>query len=129
MEIDHLSLNADGCLLKARAFYTDFLQLRLINDQRPAAFHEIIPGDWYELGSSRLHVFDYPVGGPYREPNQPTPGGPHVAFRVPDLAPMIQRLESYGISYRSMGEGRMRQIWFLDPAGNTIEINTGHAKK
>jgi catechol 2,3-dioxygenase-like lactoylglutathione lyase family enzyme len=128
LEIDHLSVNADGCLLKAREFYTDLLQMRLINDQRPAEFKKIITGDWYEVGKSRLHVFDYPVGGPYREQGHPQPGGPHVAFRVADLLAMIRRLDERQIPFQSMGEGDKRQIWFLDPAGNTIEINTGNSK-
>ena len=128
MEIDHLSLNADGCLLQARQFYTELLQMRLINDQRPAAFHEIIPGDWFEIGTTRLHVFDYPVGGRFRQVGQPQPGGPHVAFRVPDLPLVIARLEARHIPFQTMGEGLKKQIWFLDPAGNTIEINTGNAK-
>ena len=50
------------------------------------------------------------------------PTGPHVCFAVDDLDAAIAELEGDGIAYVRGAQGAVVQIWFSDPAGNTIEI-------
>jgi len=121
--ISHMSVNVDGREDDVRAFYNGLLGLPLINDLRPQAFKDAIPGDWFALGDERLHVFNYQVGGQWRMPGRPQPGGPHIAVYVSDLPSAIAELETAGVPYWSNGDGAERQIWVLDPGGNTVELN------
>ena len=50
------------------------------------------------------------------------PTGPHVCFAVDDLDAAIAELEAGGIPYLRGAQGPVVQIWFADPAGNTVEI-------
>ena len=121
--ISHLSINVDGREEETRNFYHTLLGMPLINHLRPQSFKDAIPGDWFALGEERLHVFNYEVGSPLRTPGSPQPGGPHFAVYVEDLPAAIAELESADIPFWSNGEGVKRQIWILDPGGNTVELN------
>ncbi|GAA0322802.1 hypothetical protein GCM10009087_36360 [Sphingomonas oligophenolica] len=121
--INHISVNVDGSTGdEIRAFYAGLLGMPLINHERPQEFKDVIPGDWYALGSKRLHVFEYEEGGQWRTPGSPQPGGPHFALYVDDLAAAEAELTQRAIPFWSHGEGEARQLWILDPGGNTVEL-------
>ena len=51
------------------------------------------------------------------------PTGPHVCFAVDDLDGGHRRARGVRASPTSEGaQGPVVQIWFVDPAGNTVEI-------
>ena len=76
-----------------------------------------IAGHWFAAGHAQLHLVDADPG-----PQAIRPAGPHVCFAVADLAAAIAELEESGIPYVEGAQGAVVQIWFQDPAGNTIEI-------
>jgi catechol 2,3-dioxygenase-like lactoylglutathione lyase family enzyme len=109
----HHSVNVEGHLDETVAFYQRLLQLP--SDPRP-----VIPGvggHWFAAGDVQLHLVDADTGD---QPIQPT--GPHVCFAVEDLPAAVAELEESGIPYAEGAQGPVIQIWFVDPAGNTIEI-------
>ena len=109
----HHSVNVEGRLDECVAFYHRLLNLP--DDARP----EIpgVGGHWFGAGDVQLHLVDADAGA---GPIQPT--GPHVCFAVDDLDGAIAELERDGIPYERGAQGPVVQIWFVDPAGNTIEI-------
>lgn len=119
---NHLAVNVEGRDEATLAFYHGLLGMPLLNHIRPIEFQRAIPGNWFGIGDERLHVFDYPVGGRFRAPGSPQPGGPHFAVYVDDLESFEIELNRRGIKFASNGVGLERQIWILDPAGNTVEL-------
>jgi catechol 2,3-dioxygenase-like lactoylglutathione lyase family enzyme len=109
----HHSFNVQGQLDATIEFYRRLLGMS--DDPRP----EIpgVEGHWFGIGASQLHLVDAPVGA---GPIQPT--GPHVCFAVSDLGDAIAELERDGVPYVRGAQGTTVQIWFTDPAGNTVEI-------
>ncbi|MGD0311437.1 MAG: VOC family protein [Acidimicrobiales bacterium] len=109
----HHSVNVEGRLEETVAFYQRLLGLG--DEARP----EIpgIDGHWFAAGHAQLHLVDADAG-----PDTIQPAGPHVCFAVEDLPAAIAELEESGISYVEGAQGTTVQIWFVDPAGNTIEI-------
>jgi len=109
----HHSVNVKGQLDETVAFYQRLLGLA--DESRP----EIpgIDGHWFAAGHAQLHLVD-------ADPGQQAirPAGPHVCFAVEDLPAAIAELEESGIPYVEGAQGTVVQIWFADPAGNTIEI-------
>ncbi|MEO1688129.1 MAG: VOC family protein [Pseudomonadota bacterium] len=76
-----------------------------------AGLHLITP----EPGFARRHGLDHNA----------TVGG-HVAIQVPDLDPVIERLDTAGIPYSLTGEYAipgMRHLYVYDPGMNLLEIN------
>jgi catechol 2,3-dioxygenase-like lactoylglutathione lyase family enzyme len=108
----HHSVNVEGRLAESVAFYRTLLQLP--DEARPTIF---VDGHWFAAGDVQLHLVDGDAG---HEVIQPT--GPHVCFAVEDLDAAIAELERDGIPYVRGAQGPVVQIWFADPAGNTIEI-------
>jgi catechol 2,3-dioxygenase-like lactoylglutathione lyase family enzyme len=109
----HHSVNVEGRLDESVSFYRQLLELD--DEARP-----VIPGvdgHWFTAGSIQLHLVDADAG---TQAIRPT--GPHVCFAVEDLAAAITELEESGIPYAEGAQGAVVQIWFVDPAGNTIEI-------
>ncbi len=109
----HHSVNVEGRLDETVTFYRQLLELD--DEARP-----VIPGvdgHWFTAGRIQLHLVDADAG---TETIKPT--GPHVCFAVEDLAAAITELEASGIPYREGAQGPVVQIWFVDPAGNTVEI-------
>jgi catechol 2,3-dioxygenase-like lactoylglutathione lyase family enzyme len=109
----HHSVNVAGHLDETVAFYRQLLELG--DEDRP-----VIPGvegHWFAAGAIQLHLVDAEAG---LQPIKPT--GPHVCFAVEDLPAAISELEASGIPYAEGAQGPVVQIWFVDPAGNTIEI-------
>jgi catechol 2,3-dioxygenase-like lactoylglutathione lyase family enzyme len=109
----HHSFNVEGKLTATTQFYRE--RLELPDNDRP-----VIPGvegHWFGTGNAQLHLVDAEAGaGPIR------PAGPHVCFAVDDLEGAIAELERDGIPYVRGAQGKTVQIWFADPAGNTVEI-------
>ena len=109
----HHSVNVEGQLDETVAFYRRLLELD--DESRP-----VIPGvdgHWFAAGQIQLHLVDADEG-----PQAIKPTGPHVCFAVEDLPAAIAELEESGIPYVQGAQGEVVQIWFVDPAGNTIEI-------
>jgi len=109
----HHSVNVEGRLDACVDFYGRLLHLP--SDQRP----EIpgVGGHWFAAGDVQLHLVDADAGtGVIRAT------GPHVCFAVDDLDGAVAELEQEGIPYVRGAQGAVVQIWFVDPAGNTVEI-------
>ena len=111
----HVSVNSHGTDLgELVAFYRDVLGLA--DKDRP----EIpgVPGHWQAVADQELHLVGAPpTGGP------PDPTGNHYCLAVADLGEAVTELEAAGIDYRRAVQGAGTvQIWFADPAGNTIEL-------
>ncbi len=109
----HHSVNVEGHLDETVAFYQRLLGLD--DDARPDI--PGIDGHWFAAGHAQLHLVDADAG-----PQTIRPAGPHVCFAVEDLPAAIAELEESGIPYVEGAQGTTVQIWFVDPAGNTIEI-------
>jgi catechol 2,3-dioxygenase-like lactoylglutathione lyase family enzyme len=108
----HHSVNVEGRLAESVEFYRRLLELP--DEARPTIF---VDGHWFAAGGIQLHLVDGDAG---HEAIKPT--GPHVCFAVEDLDAAIAELERDGIPYTPGAQGPVVQIWFVDPAGNTIEI-------
>jgi glyoxylase I family protein len=111
--IGHVSMNVEGDLDATRAFYAGLLGLGDV--ARP----EIpgVGGHWHALGEAELHLVDAPSRGTGIDPT-----GPHLCVLVEDLDAAIAELEDAGIDYLRGAQGPVVQIWIVDPAGNTVEL-------
>ena len=109
----HHSFNVEGQLDRSVHFYQQLFDMT--DDDRPTI--PGVEGHWFGAGNAQLHLVDAPAGP---GPIQPT--GPHVCFAVADLGAAVAELEEAGIPYAEGAQGTTVQIWFADPAGNTIEI-------
>jgi len=109
----HHSVNVEGRLAPTTDFYQRLLGLA--SDDRP----EIpgVGGHWFRLGDAQLHLVDADAG-----PGAIRPTGPHLCLAVDDLDAAIAELEAEGLPYLRGAQGTTVQIWFADPAGNTVEI-------
>jgi catechol 2,3-dioxygenase-like lactoylglutathione lyase family enzyme len=109
----HHSVNVEGELAQSVEFYQRLFGMP--DEARPRI--PGIEGHWFGAGNAQLHLVDAPAGaGPIR------PAGPHVCFAVADLEDAIVELDQAGVPYVRGAQGTTIQIWFADPAGNTIEI-------
>jgi catechol 2,3-dioxygenase-like lactoylglutathione lyase family enzyme len=108
----HHSMNVEGELDRSIEFYRQFFDMP--DEDRPNI--PGVEGHWFTAGNAQIHLVDAPADGPI----QPT--GPHVCFAVADLAEAVAELEQAGVPYVEGAQGATVQIWFADPAGNTIEI-------
>ncbi len=112
---NHVSVNTNGVPL---GDVVDFYRkvLGLADEDRP----EIpgIPGHWHAVAGQQLHIVGAPSRGQGIDPT-----GPHFCVTVDDLTGAVAELEASGIEYVRgvQGEGTV-QIWIVDPAGNTIEL-------
>ena len=117
----HVSLNTNGTALDAMVgFYRDVLGLG--DKARP----EIpgVGGHWHAVGDQELHLVDAPAA-----PSGISPTGHHYCVAVDDLDGAIAELDSRGIEYVRAVQGEHTvQIWIVDPAGNTIELQQETAR-
>ena len=109
----HVSVNVEHELESTREFYERLFDLD--SKRRP----EIpgIAGHWLAVGDAELHLVDAPAGD-----SAIRPAGNHFCVAVSDLDAAIDELEQAGIPFLRGAQGDVVQIWFADPAGNTIEI-------
>ena len=111
----HVSVNCNETPVDAMvAFYRDVLGLG--DKARPDI--PGIDGHWHAVGDQELHLVGAPARGAGIDPT-----GHHYCVAVTDLDGAIAELDDRGIAYERalQGEGTV-QIWFTDPAGNTIEL-------
>ena len=110
---------------KSKDFYEKVIGLKKI--ERPKIN---IPGEWYGVGESALHI----IGGDRRLARDGIdPTGPHMAIQVEDLEETKRTLNEMGIQFLDAASmmaslppevQRMtgRQVWVKDPDGNVIEL-------
>ena len=111
----HVSVNTAGVpLADMVAFYGNVFGLA--DKERPDI--PGVSGHWHAVGDQELHL----VGAaPLATGIDPT--GNHFCVAVDDLAAAVAELETLGIEYRRAVQGENTvQIWIVDPAGNTIEL-------
>ena len=111
----HVSVNSNDTPLDAMVeFYRDVLGLG--DEPRPEIVG--IPGHWHLVGDQQLHLVGAPPSG-----NAIDTTGHHYCVAVDDLDTAIAELEARGIEYVRAVQGENTvQIWIVDPAGNTIEL-------
>ena len=111
----HVSVNTNDTPLEdVVAFYRDVLGLG--DKDRPDI--PGVPGHWHTVDDQELHVVGAP---PHGTPIDST--GHHYCLAVEDLDQAVAELEAHRIDYERAVQGRDNvQIWFNDPAGNTIEL-------
>lgn len=111
----HVSINTNGTPLEEMiAFYREVLGLS--DQDRPDI--PGVPGHWHAVADQELHLVGAPPQG---APIDST--GHHYCLAVEDLQEAVAELEGRGIDYQRAVQGTGTvQIWFNDPAGNTIEL-------
>ncbi len=110
----HASVNVAGSLSDTDRFYAELLGM--VRAERP----EIpgVGGRWFTAGDGQVHLVDAPMAGEGIDPT-----GPHFCLGVDDLEAAVAELEARGIAYeRAVQPGDVVQIWIVDPAGNTVEL-------
>jgi catechol 2,3-dioxygenase-like lactoylglutathione lyase family enzyme len=109
----HHSVNVGGALEPMTEFYRSLFSLEDAN--RP----EIpgVAGHWFSVGDAQIHL----VGAEAGE-DAIRPFGPHECFGVEDLDAAMRELDERDIPYKRGSQGPVVQVWFVDPAGHTIEI-------
>ncbi len=108
----HHSVNVEGGLADCVAFYQRFALPDLPRPEIPG-----VDGHWFGAGEAQVHLVDAPQGDAAIRPT-----GPHVCFGVEDLDSTIAELERDGVPYLRANQGEVVQIWVIDPAGNTVEL-------
>lgn len=112
-------------LVTAGAFYREVLGLALVDDRTPTALA-------FRLASGALLLVFDPQES--ERPGRPAPShgarGPgHVAFGVDpgQLSAWRERLHGQGVALEEspLGTASGRQLYFRDPAGNSIELVEG----
>ncbi len=112
---------------KSRAFYEKVLGLKPI--PRPDFSFK---GMWYGVGSGQIHLIVS------KKHDGPDPTGPHIAIEVEDLDATKASLKEMGVPFldgdamraqlKAEDQRRLgRQIWVLDPDGNTVELRKSDA--
>jgi catechol 2,3-dioxygenase-like lactoylglutathione lyase family enzyme len=122
----HAAVNVSGELEATERFYSEVLGLT------PATRPEIpgVDGRWFTVGSGQVHLVDAPFAGSGIDPT-----GPHYCLAVTDLDGAQVELGERGVPFlravqpgippeggSSSGASDVVQIWFVDPAGHTIEL-------
>ena len=79
-------------------------------------------GIWFAAGNTQLHL----IATPGHTERTGSPFGPHLALEVEDFEETRRTLQEAGVEFLEapprLGAGR--QIWILDPDGNTVELRT-----
>jgi catechol 2,3-dioxygenase-like lactoylglutathione lyase family enzyme len=118
MQLDHINLSTPGDLMEAvKDFYCEVLGFAV--GPRPDI---PIPGYWlyhHSGGGASIHLIESdqhrPPDGNYLD---------HVAFRVPSVEAVRERLEERQVEYRELKleELGIHQVVVTDPAGTKVEI-------
>ncbi len=116
----HHASNVTGRLQPCVAFYREVLGLA--DDARP----EIpgVGGHWFGVGGEQLHLVDADPG-----PTGIRPTAPHVCLAVDDIDRAAAELEAAGVPCVRGAQGPTAQIWIVDPAGNTVELQQDPATR
>jgi glyoxylase I family protein len=110
----HHSVNVEGDLDEATAFYRDVLGLE-VEPSRPDI--PGVGGTWFRVGDAQIHLVDAPVAeGPIRSTDA------HVCLAVDDIEAAIDALRAQGIEFRRTAQGSVTQVFLADPSGNMIEL-------
>ncbi len=111
--LDHAGIRV-GDLDRSRQFYEGLLGLEVA--PRPDFG---LPGIWYTLGASQLHLIQ-------NQPSDATidPTAPHFAIVVEDLESVRDKLTKAGLEMLAVGSD---VFWVKDPDGNTVELRTANA--
>jgi catechol 2,3-dioxygenase-like lactoylglutathione lyase family enzyme len=87
---------------------------------------------WYGIGNGQIHLIVS------KKQEGPDPTGPHIAIEVEDLDATKASLREMGVPFldgdamrarlKEEDQRRLgRQIWVLDPDGNTVELRKSDA--
>ncbi len=89
-------------------------------------------GAWYEVGDNQVHLISTPKPGEATKflghwaensPSGINPLGPHIAIEVEDYDGAKAALKEMGIEFiEAPSTMAGRQLWVLDPDGNTVEL-------
>lgn len=119
--LDHINLRVPADLLEAvRSFYIDLVGL---SDGFRPPMGSGSHGYWlYADKSAVLHLS---TGGAKNSIHRGTGYFSHMAFACSDPESTSARLETAGIPHRTvvLDEGAQVQIFVIDPAGITVELN------
>ncbi len=119
--LDHINLRVPADLLEpVRAFYVEMVGL---HDGFRPAMGSGSHGYWlYADQSAVLHLSS---GAADSATNRSTGHFSHVAFACADLDATSERLEAAGVPHRTvvLDEDAQVQIFVIDPAGITVELN------
>ena len=114
--IDHTALNVRD-MERAIPFYEGIMGLQ--RAERPEMG---LPGAWYQIGESQLHLIQTPEGVDVgTRPGELSPIAGHLALRVDDFEAARIRFAEHDIEILDLGP-QGDQFWVRDPDGNTIEI-------
>ena len=118
MKLDHINIKADAETLdEVRDFYCAILALQV--GERPSFSSQ---GYWlYSEGQALVHLSVTEM----RPPALTGTHLDHVAFKSDDLEKVRGRLRAAGIGFEenTVSETGLRQVFFLDPVGNGVEVN------
>lgn len=98
----------------------DMAQMTKFRDEVVASKRVPAPtgGIWFAAGSTQLHL----IATSGHTERTGSPFGPHFALDVEDLDETMRTLKEAKIEFLESPLGR--QIWILDPDGNTVELRT-----
>ncbi len=101
----------------ALQFYVGLLGLEQIKERPDLGY----PGAWLSVGQQQIHLLELPNPDPLE--GRPAHGGRdrHLAFRVADLQPLVDRLEQHDIPYTLSRSGR-KALFCRDPDRNALEF-------
>ena len=119
MQLDHINLSTPGDLMESlKEFYCDLLGFEV--GPRPDI---PIPGYWLyhpSGGGASIHLIQ-------SDNHQPPTDNflDHVAFRVPSVEAIRERLDERGVEYQELKleEIGIHQVVVTDPAGTKIELS------
>lgn len=117
-------------MIEAKSF--SHVAVRVSNVERARNFYERVlglkalprpdfgfAGAWYGVGNHQLHL----ISSHKRDGIDPL--GPHLAIEVADFDAARTALKDQGIEFlEAPGRFAGRQLWILDPDGNTIELRS-----
>ena len=101
----------------AKQFYGEALGLEEI--PRPDAV--TVPGAWYRVGVTELHVFQSDGFKPPHSASFP----PHFALRSDDFDGSVERMQAAGIEFDfgpAKGPDGILRVVTRDPTGNVVEV-------
>ena len=99
---------------RAISFYDKVLGLKPLSSRPNFGFG----GAWLGVGNNQIHL----ISAEKRE-GVINPLGPHVALEVEDYEETKRSLKEMGIEFLEAPSNIAgRQLWILDPDGNTVEL-------